>query len=62
MCDIWTTFRGSTRCYIAETCHLIDENLKLHEFVLTTEEIEVNHTAENVFERLQEIMFEWELE
>ena len=60
-CDIWTTLQGSTRCYITVTCHLIDENLKLHEFVLTTEEMGVSHTAENVLERLQEIMLDWEL-
>ena len=60
-CDIWTTLQGSTRCNITVTCHLIDVNLKLHVFVLTTEEMGVSHTAENLLERLQEIILNWDL-
>ena len=36
-CDIWSTLQGSTWCYVTVTCHLINENFKLHEFVLSTD-------------------------
>ena len=61
-CDIWSTLQGSTRCYVTVTCHLINENFELLEFVLTTEEMQVSHTAENLSERLHEIIYNWELE
>ena len=47
-CDIWSTLQGSTRCYVTVTCHLINENFELLEFVLTIEEMEVSHTTENL--------------
>ena len=54
-------FRAA-RCYVTVTYHLINENFELLEFVLTTEEMQVSHTAENLSERLHEIIYNWELE
>ena len=55
-CDNWTTLEGGTRSYLTVTCHLISEDFVLHEFIVTTEEMQVNHTVENLLEALEDII------
>ena len=58
--NIWTIHQGSTHSYLTVTCHVITENFELHEFVLSNEEMQVSHTAENLLEKLEDKIISWE--
>ena len=43
------------------TCHLIDNNYKLHSFLLQCERFKGNHTAANISLRVQAVIAKFEL-
>ena len=47
--------------YITLTCYSIDNDWKLHSFVLTTTEVAEDHTSENLVIVLDTIRKEWEI-
>lgn len=57
--DTWTS--RSTTSYITVTAHAIEESWKPFSCTLTTEEMSEHHTAENIKERLINIMQEWSI-
>ena len=58
--DAWKSF--SKQSYITITCHIIDDQGKLHEFILNTTEIKKRHTSVNLFQHIQKVLSDWGLE
>ena len=58
--DIWKSF--SKISYITVTCHIIDDNLQLHKFLLDTREIKKRHTSIHLYEHIKEVLIEWGIE
>jgi len=54
MTDIWTSV--ATQSYIMVTAHFISSNWELKTCLLQTTNFPENHTADNICERLQEIL------
>ena len=52
--DVWSSL--SKQSYITVTAHLIDDDVKLHKFVLDTSEIKVRHTSENLLAHVKKVM------
>ena len=52
--DAWSSL--SKQSYITVTAHLIDDDVKLHKFVLDTSEIKVRHTSENLLAHVKKVM------
>lgn len=52
--DIWTSV--ATQSYITVTAHFISSNWELKTCLLQTANFPENHTADNIFEKLQEIL------
>ena len=48
--------------YVGLTCHLIDHNGELQNFLLSTTEIEQRHTSQNLREHTQRELVKWGLE
>ena len=59
--DLWTAAH-SNRAYLCLTCHGIDSNWQLCSFCLATKELPVAHTAENIGEKIEEILDEWNID
>ena len=57
--DLWSN--RSMRAYMGITCHLIDNNYKLHSFLLQCERFKGNHTAANISLRVQAVIAKFEL-
>ena len=55
--DIWTSM--TTEAYMTVTCHFIDPNLKLQNFVLETIRFPERHTGVNIAEKLKEVGERW---
>ena len=55
--DIWTSM--ATEAYMTVTCHFIDPNLKLQNFVLETIGFLERHTGVNIAEKLKEVGERW---
>ena len=58
--DAWKSY--AKQSYITLTCHLIDHNGELHNFVLSTTEIKERHTAQNLRHHIQYDLVKWGLE
>ena len=58
--DAWKSF--AKQSYITLTCHLIDHNGELQNFLLSTTEIEQRHTSQNLREHTQRELVKWGLE
>ena len=59
--DLWTAAH-SNRAYICLTCHGIDGDWQLCSFCLATKELPVAHTVENISEKIEEILDEWNID
>ena len=55
--DIWTSM--ATEAYMTVTCHFIDPNLKLQNFVLEMIGFPERHTGVNIAEKLKEVGERW---
>ena len=58
--DAWKSF--AKQSYVGLTCHLIDHNGELQNFLLSTTEIEQRHTSQNLREHTQRELVKWGLE
>ena len=58
--DLWTA-KYQVRSYMSLTCHAIDGEWVLRSMVLSTRELPVDHTAENLSFALTEVMTEWDI-
>ena len=59
--DLWTAAH-SNRAYLCLTCHGIDGDWQLCSFCFATKELPVAHTAENISEKIEEILDEWNID
>ena len=59
--DLWTAAH-SNRGYLCLTCHGIDGDWQLCSFCFATKELPVAHTAENISEKIEEILDEWNID
>ena len=59
--DLWTAPHNNT-AYLCLTCHGIDSNWELCSFCLATKALPVGHTAENISEKIEEILDEWNID
>lgn len=57
--DIWTS--TATESYICVSCHFIDQEFNLKRAILSTKQLEKNHTSENIAQALREIFEEWKI-
>ena len=55
--DCWTSLTMTS--YMAVTCHYIDQEWQMQAHVLTTQNIEARHTAENLQMELETVVAEW---
>ena len=58
--DAWSSL--SKQSYITVTAHLIDDDVKLHKFVLDTSEMNLSHTSENVLAHVKNVMDKFNLD
>lgn len=58
--DIWTSM--NTESYLTATVHFFDTDLQLRTFVLTTEKLTSNHTAQYLSEVLHGIFDNWNIQ
>ncbi|XP_055919485.1 E3 SUMO-protein ligase ZBED1-like [Eupeodes corollae] len=56
--DIWTS--DSNKCFISITAHYV-EQAKMKTSVISTSELEENHTAENIATKMRKILDEWQI-
>ena len=56
--DIWTV-KYQVRSCMSLTCHAISSEWELKRMILSTQELPVDHTAENLSDALSEVMTEW---
>ena len=56
--DAWSSINQT---YITITAHSIDDNCKLHRFVLDTSEIKVRHTSENLIIHISNVLKKFDL-
>ena len=59
--DLWTAAH-SNRAYLCLTCHGIDSDRQLCSFCLATKELPVAHTADNIGEKIEEMLDEWNID
>ena len=59
--NLWTAAHSS-RAYLCLTCHGNDSDQQLCSFCLATEELPVVHTVENIGEKIEEILDEWNID
>ena len=59
--DLWTAAH-SNRAYLCLTCHGIDSDWQLCSFCLATKELPVAHTADNIGEKIEEMLDEWNID
>lgn len=57
--DIWTSLNADS--FLTVTAHVYNTNYVLKTFVLTTEKLNKNHTAQYLYETLIEIFEEWKI-
>lgn len=57
--DIWTSMNVDS--YLTVTAHMYDNDFKLKTFVLTTEKLDKNHTAQYIYEILRKILENWNI-
>ena len=57
--DAWSSINHTS--YITITAHTIDDNCKLHRFVLDTSEIKVRHTSENLIIHISKVLQKFDL-
>lgn len=58
--DGWTSCHNES--YLAFTAHFIDKMWKLHSYLLEVTEMSERHTAENLTERMENIISNWSLD
>ena len=59
--DLWTAAH-SNRAYLCVTCHGIDSGWQLCSYCLAIKELPVAHTADNIGEKIEEILDEWNID
>lgn len=57
--DIWTSM--NTDSYLTVTAHVYDNAYKLKTFILTTEKLEKNHTAQYLYETFIKVFENWNI-
>lgn len=57
--DIWTSMNVDS--YLTVTAHMYDNDFKLKTFVLTTEKLDKNHTAQYIYEILRKMLENWNI-
>ena len=57
-CDGWKS--DSNQSYLGVTCHFIDNNMFLRNFVLCLRFLNQDHTAEFLYNTLTQILNEWD--
>ena len=56
------TAAHSNRAYLCLICHGIDGDWELRSFCLARKELPIAHTAENIGEKIEEILDEWNID
>ena len=59
--DLWTAAH-SNRAYISLTSHGIDSSWQFCSYCLATKELPVAHTADNISEKIEDILDEWNID
>ncbi|KAE9522567.1 hypothetical protein AGLY_017037 [Aphis glycines] len=58
-CDLWSS--RANESFLTVTCDFVDENFKMHCFLLSTNKMEINHTSENIAAEMNIIMKDWNI-
>ena len=57
--NLWTGFHS--RAYMSITIHYITPDMQIHHHCITTKEVSVAHTAENLASEIEEVLNKWDI-